>query len=169
MRFWRCRFEGLLQAHDAFLDQATVGLDLGFARSADEAETAALPLQMGPGTHKAAFLPLEMRQFDLQRALGSAGSCAENLQDQARTVQNLALQGFFQIALLDRCERVIDHHQLGLLRLHDRPQFLDLAAAEERARTGIGDSDDAGGDNIEIDRGGQPDRFLKPGRGRAAQ
>src|SRR5215470_17119833 len=81
------------------VDHAAVGLELRFARPAEEAKTAALALKVGPGTNQPAFLVSQMRVFDLQRAFTCAGAAAENFQDQAGAIHDFRLPRVFKIAL----------------------------------------------------------------------
>ena len=147
---------------DAIADQPAVGFDLGFAGAAHESKTAALALQMGPGPHQTAALIVQMRQFDLQRALLGLGAAAEDFQDQPGAVENLGIPGLLQIALLDRRQRAIHHHQLDLVPGDEADDFLDLALAEIGRGPDLADRRDDGVGDGQVDRARQALGFLEP-------
>jgi hypothetical protein len=112
-------------------DQASVGLDLGFARSAEEAETAALPLEVGPAPDQPACLLVEMGQLDLKAAFRGGRPLPKNLEDQSCPVDHLGPGLLLQILLLDRGQSGIDNEQPGPLLLRNRGNLLDLPLAEQ--------------------------------------
>ena len=54
-----------------------------------------------------------MRKFDLQPSLGGCRSLAEDLEDQASPVDDLALELFLKVTLLDCRQRAVDDDQFG--------------------------------------------------------
>ena len=120
-----------LQLADLVGDQPAVGLDLGFAGAAHDPEAAALALQVGPGPHQARALVGEPGQLHLQPPFPRPRPPREDLQDQAGAVDDLAVPGLLEIALLHRRERVVDHGDVDLAELDDVADFLHLALAEQ--------------------------------------
>ena len=112
-------------------DQASVGLDLRFARTTKEAEATPLPFQMRPAAHEAASLVIEVREFDLESPFCACGALAEDFEDEPGAVDDLRLCFGFEIALLDRRQGTVDNQQFGIMRAQPRRNRLDLAAAEQ--------------------------------------
>src|SRR3546814_12794514 len=89
-------------------DHPPVGLDLRFAGTAEEAETAALAFEVGPAAHEPTRLIIEMRELDLQAALGGRCAFAEGLEDQAGTAEHFRAACGFELARGNRAERRAD-------------------------------------------------------------
>ena len=157
--------EFVFQPRDAVADQAAVGFDLGFAGAAHEAEAAALALQMGPGPHQPAALIVEMRKLDLQRAFLGLGAAAEDFQDQPGAVEHLGVPGLLEIALLDRRQRAIHHHQFDVVARDQPGDLLDLALAEIGRGPDLADRRDQRLRDRQVDGARQTRRFLEPGLG----
>ena len=153
----------------AIADHPAIGLDLGFARAAKEAEAAALAFEVGPAAHQPAGLIVEMGKLDLQPPLGSRGAFAEDLQDQARPVDDLDARFLLQVLLLNGGKRRIDDEQLGAILLGDPGDLLDLPLAEQGRRADGSNPECAGADHIDADRTGEAIGLLDPRLGGAAR
>ena len=76
-----------LERGDAVAREPAVGLDLRLARSA-RADAAAEPLEVRPQAAHAREVVLELRELDLQLALGAVRVPGEDVEDHARTVDD---------------------------------------------------------------------------------
>ena len=151
-----------LDLGDAFLDHAPVGFDLRLARSAEEAEAAALTFEMRPGAHQPALLIGQVRMLDLQRAFARASAASEDFQNQPGAIEHLRAPGFFKIALLHRRERAVHHDDADVLAFHEPGELLDLAFAEIGRGPDFAERRNARLDDVEIDRARKTDRLVKP-------
>ena len=79
------------QPGHASADEAPVGLDLGLARPSEKAEAPALALKMRPRTHQPPRLIIKVGKLDLKPPFGGRCTFPEDLKDQARAVDDLAL------------------------------------------------------------------------------
>ena len=153
--------ELLLQAGDAIADEAAVGFDLGLAGTAEEAEAAALALEVGPGADEAAALVFEMRELDLKGAFAGLRAFAEDVEDEAGPVDDLAVPGTLEVALLDGAELGVDDGDGDVLRLDGLGDVFDLAFAEQGGGAAGAEGDDRGVDGDEPDGGGEADGLRK--------
>ncbi len=153
-----------LQQRDAVGDEAAVDFELAFARAAEKAEAAALALEMGPGPHQPRALIGQRRQLDLQAALMRARPRAENFEDQAGAVDDLAFPGALEIALLHRADRGIDDDDGDRLELGDRlrPGVSTAPVPSSVAGRQRPQPNDLRRDDVEIDGACQPDRLVEP-------
>ncbi len=106
-----------------------------------------------------------MRKLDLQRALLGLGAAAEDFQDQAGAVENLGVPRLLEIALLDRRQRAIHHHEFDVVARDQAGDLLDLALAEIGRRPDLADRRNQRVGDREIDGARQARRFLEPGLG----
>ena len=119
----------------ALADEAAVGLELRLAGTA-HADTALLPLEVGPTAHQPAGDVFQLRELDFELALEAAGALRENIENQAVTVEDPPAGQLLEIALLAGRERVVDENDVGGVVFGNGANFVRLAAAHEEARVG---------------------------------
>ncbi len=155
-------FELDLDLGNAVVDEAAVDFDLRFAGAADEAEAAALALEMGPAPHQAAALIREMRELDLETALARARAGAEDLEDQRRAVDDLAAPRLLEVALLRRRDRAVEHDEADIVRLHRLGDAQDGAFADVGRRHELRDAHGFLAEHCQLDRGRKAHRLIQP-------
>src|SRR5262249_25553663 len=85
-------------------EEPAVGLELRFA-GPTQSDAAFLPLEVGPAADQPCQLMLDLRELDLELALGAARPQREDVEDQARTVDDAALERALKVALLRSRQR----------------------------------------------------------------
>ena len=116
------------QRLDPLAEQSTVGLELGFTR-ATQADTAFLPLKVGPAAHQTRGQVLELSQFDLQLALVTLGPQGEDIENQCSTVDDAATEHALKVALLAGRQIMVEDDQVRLAVAQGIANFLCLALA----------------------------------------
>jgi hypothetical protein len=79
-----------------------------------------------------------LRELDLQLAFMAARTLREDVEDEARAVDDPAFERGFQIALLRGRESVIENDEVNVIRHAREAQLFHLPAADEHLRVGTG-------------------------------
>jgi N-succinyldiaminopimelate aminotransferase len=136
--------EPAAQESDASAREPAVGLELRLTGAAgadtgpERTHAAAEPLEVLPHTSHPRQVVLELRQLDLQLALGASRMLGEDVENQLRAVDDARLEGVFESALLSRLELVVDQEHLGARVPIGVLQLLELAFADIRMALGSG-------------------------------
>ena len=88
---------------------------------------------MLPHAPHAREVVLELRQLDLELALGRDGVLREDVEDQLRPVDDARVQGVLEPPLLRRRQLVVDDEHLGAGGRERGLQLLELPLADVRA------------------------------------
>ena len=128
-----------LRAHllDLLADEAPVRLELALTRSAGpDATTGAR--EVGPHPRQPRQVVFERGQLDLQAPLARPCVPREDVDDQRRTVEHLAVEQRLEATLLVRGELVVDDEQVEVAGRLLVDQLRRAALAEVPHRVGIG-------------------------------
>ena len=123
------------QRTDTRCQQATIGLELGFARTA-KTDTALLTLQMCPAPHEATGQVFQLRELDFELAFMATRTLSKNIQYQRIAIEHAPTGQFLEIAFLTGRERMIHQHQISVVGARGLIDFFCFAAAEKVARIG---------------------------------
>ena len=122
--------------------EPAVGLELRLAGAAradagpERARAAAEALEVLPHAPHARQVVLELRELDLELALGAHGVLGEDVEDQLRAVDDARVERVLERALLRGVELVVDEQHLRAGVAVRLLQLLELALADVRARIG---------------------------------
>ena len=96
----------------------------------------------------------ELRELDLQLAFRAARAQREDVEDEARAVDDAAAELLLEVALLHAGERVVEDDEVGVRFAPARVDLVDLAAAGEIRGVGprAASRDEAGHDGARGDR-----------------
>jgi hypothetical protein len=141
-------------------NEPPVGLDLGFSRTSEEAEAAALPLEVGPAPDEAARLVIKMCELHLQPTFGGCSALSEDLENETGSVDHLRPDLFLQIFLLNRGQRGIDDEESCAFLPREFGHFLDLALPEEGRGPDRPNAKRSLGNDVDADRFRQAFRLL---------
>ncbi len=150
----------VFQPGDTPLDDTAVGLDLGLAW-ATHTDTTLLTFEVGPHTGQAGKQVLVLGKLHLGLGRRRLRALGEDVENQARPVENLDLQLLLYVGNLLCREVIVENHHSDVVLLDIFLYFLQLAFADESR--GVGGVDLLGEalDHLAPRRVGQELKFVE--------
>src|SRR5579871_3641122 len=102
-----------------------------------------------------------MRQLDLKRALLGFGATPKNFKNEPGAVEYLRAPGLLEVALLDRRQRAVHHHELSLMAADEADNLFDLTFAEISRGPDLVDRGNQRVGNRQVDGAREPRSFLE--------
>ena len=125
-------FQFLFDACDALPHAAAIRFQLGFAGAAP-ADAAHEPVHSPVLAHETGLRVLELGHFHLQFARPGGGPLRENVQNELRAVEDLALRDFGEAVELRGRQFAVENDQRGLPLQRQHFEFREFAFAEDVA------------------------------------
>ena len=79
---------------------------------------------------------LQLRQLDLELAFPSASALGEDIEDEGRPIQDLAVEDFLQVAALGGSQFIIKNDRVDVGPVAEFGEFIGFAFADESAGAG---------------------------------
>src|SRR2546425_7341078 len=121
------------QARDALADDAAIDLELRLSH-APLADSADLPRQVAPLPGEAWQEVAELRQLDLRAGLAGAGAAREDVENEARSVEDLCLDLLLEILDLGRRQVLVEDREVGPALARQARELLHLAPPHQGPR-----------------------------------
>jgi Na+:H+ antiporter len=115
---------------NAYADTAPIRFEFRFSGTT-RSDAAAKTRQRDAGAHQPRKQVFELRKLDLPLPFSRSGAPRENVKDQLRSIEDLALEPLFELAKLRRCQLVVENDNVNVCLGARRCQSGDFTAAEK--------------------------------------
>jgi hypothetical protein len=150
-----------LDVDDPFAELAAVAFELGLTGTAQTDAADALAREVGPETGQPRQSVFELGQLDLEAPLVGRRTAGEDVENQARPVDDLHVERALEIALLGWSQIVVDHDDVVADVVAPGLDLLELPLADVGAGQGMGELLCYRANDLDVDGLCEPRQFFQ--------